>query len=85
MYETSMEEREVSYVVCVPQEKVWTEMVTTYRQVAEPVTQKVTVCVPHQVEREVQVQCCRRVETTVQVPVCAPACCRRICCRRCGC
>ena len=62
--------------VCVPQQKTWTETVTCYESQAEEVTRTVTVCVPHQVQKEVQVNVCRMVPKTVQVPVQCGSCCR---------
>jgi hypothetical protein len=77
-YEQVTTERQVCYTVCVPQERTWTEMVTTYRQVAEEVPYTYTVCVPHQVEREVQVQVCQMIAETIDVPVCPVTCCRPV-------
>ena len=50
-------------------------------------TRKCTVCVPKQVEKEVQVKVCKMVEKKVTVPVCGQGCgCGRLLCRRsCGC
>jgi hypothetical protein len=84
-YETEVVTKEVPYTVCVPQQKTWTETVTTYQQVPEEVTRTVTVCVPVQVEKEVQVNVCHMVPKTIQVPV--HSCCKVRCChrRRCAC
>jgi hypothetical protein len=81
----------VPYVECVPVTKTRTYPVTTVRRVPEEKTENYTVCVPYPVQREVQVQVCRMVPKTIQVPVstgCANnGCndCGRRMARRCGC
>ena len=69
--------------MCVPQQRTQTFNVTTYKCVPEQMTQTYTVCVPVQVQKEVQVQVCKMVPKTVMVPAtsgCAPA----NCCGGCG-
>ncbi len=73
-YERVVTHREVCYTVLVPQTRTWTEMVTTYRQVAEQVPYTYTVCVPVQEEQEIEVQVCQMVATTIDVPVCTVTC-----------
>ena len=63
--ETESRTREVSYTVCVPQERTRTYNVTTYDCVTEQVPETYTVCVPVQTMKEVQVQVCQQVPVTV--------------------
>jgi hypothetical protein len=75
--------REVTYTVCVPVKKTVSYDVTVCKTVPVEKVRRCTVMVPHQVEKEVQVQVCRMVPKTVTVPVnggcssgCAPRGCR---------
>jgi hypothetical protein len=93
------EQRTRTYQVCQMKAETRTQTVpvTTYQ--TQQQTREVTrlVCIPEQVEQDVQVQVCRMVEKRVQLPVstgcCVPAClrCPRVrCCRvigggGCGC
>jgi hypothetical protein len=60
--------REVPYTVCVAQTRTRQEQVTEYKQVPVEKVDLVTVMVPREVEKEVQVQVCRMVPKTVKVP-----------------
>ncbi len=66
--------RDVTYTVCVPQEKTETYQVTTYKMVPEERTVDYTVCVPHQVQKEVEVTVCKMVPQKVTVPACSSGC-----------
>jgi hypothetical protein len=63
--------RDVTYTVCVPEQRTRTCNVTTYRTVSEPQTQRYTVMVPHTVQQEVTVMVCHMVpqQVTCTVPV----------------
>jgi hypothetical protein len=77
--ECSLEQRtrEVPYTVCVAQARTRQEQITEYRQVPTEQVQQYTVMVPHEVERDVQVQVCHMVPQTVTVP--AQTCCDNGC------
>ncbi len=64
--------RDVTYTVCVPEQRTRTCNVTTYKTVTEPQTQQYTVMVPHTEQREVTVMVCHMVpkQVTCVVPVC---------------
>jgi hypothetical protein len=66
--------RQVNYTVCQPKTVTRTHNVTRYEQVAEEKTATYTVCVPHQVQKEVEVPVCRMVPKTVTVPVSTGGC-----------
>jgi hypothetical protein len=70
---TEQRERQVNYVECIPQQKTEEYQVTTYSCVPEQHTQSYTVLVPHTTQKEIEVQVCKMVAETVEVP-CAPAC-----------
>ena len=91
-----LEQRTRSYQVCTMKPEVRTRVVPCTRYEMQQQTREVTrtVCVPVQVEKDVQVRVCHMVERKVQVPVtpsCAPSCvrrvrgCRSVGCGGCGC
>lgn len=63
--ETEDRSREVSYTVCVPEERTHSYDVTVYDNVTEEVTESYTVCVPVKSTRKVQVKVCHKVPVTV--------------------
>lgn len=88
-YVNEKKTREVSYTRCVPEQRTKSREVTRYECVPTEKTVTYKVCVPHQVEKEVQVRVCKLVPKTVMVPACSDDSCgsgdcgvgRR--CRRC--
>jgi hypothetical protein len=74
-YVNEKQSREVTYTVCVPEQRSQVRNVTTYRTVSEQQAQKYTVMVPRTVQREVVVTVCHMVpqQVTCTVPVLAPA------------
>ncbi|HEY4311861.1 MAG TPA: hypothetical protein VGN12_20605 [Pirellulales bacterium] len=60
--------REVTYTKCVAEQRTMTRDVTRYECVPTEKTLTCTVRVPHQVEKEVQVQVCKMVPKTIMVP-----------------
>ncbi len=91
--ECSLEQRsrEVPYTVCVPKMETRNEQITVCEIHQVPKSENYTVMVPHTVQKTVQVQVCKMVEQTVEVP-CATTSCGDSCCPlrwhrrwRCGC
>jgi hypothetical protein len=75
-------QRVVEYTVCVPQKKTCSYDVTVCKYVPEQKNIAVSVCVPHTVEKEVEV-CAYRLTTKkimVPLPCCPPPCCYGCCC-----
>jgi hypothetical protein len=74
-------QRVIEYTVCVPQKKTVSYDVTTCKLVPEERAVTVNVCVPHTVEREVEV-CAYRMtaKKVVLAPACPPRCCCGPCC-----
>lgn len=70
-YVSETASREVTYTVCVPEQRSRTVNVTTYKTIAEPQTQRYTVMVPRTVQREVTVMVCQMIpqQVTCTVPV----------------
>ena len=66
--------RQVPVTVCVPEKRTRTHQVTLYRDVTDVKTEKYTVMVPHQVQKQIQVPVCRVVPQTVQQTVCKWVC-----------
>lgn len=60
--------REVPYTVCVPKIETRSEQVTTYECRPFQKTETCTVMVQQCVQKEIEVQVCRMVPQTVQVP-----------------
>jgi hypothetical protein len=65
---TEQKSREVSYTKCVAEQKSSTHEVTRYECVPSEKKVNYTVQVPHQVEKQIQVQVCKMVAKTVLVP-----------------
>ena len=63
--ETQERSREVSYTICVPEERIRSYDVTVYDNVTEQVSETYTVCVPVQSTKEITVQVCQKVPVTV--------------------
>jgi hypothetical protein len=87
---TEQRSREVKYTVCVPHTETRNEQVCCYETRAVQKTENYTVMVPHETEKVVQVQVCKMVPKTIQVPCCTTPCCDSCCrprhhCRSCGC
>ena len=78
--------REVPCMVYEPRTETRNQQITTCEMHPVERISQYTVMVPHTVQKKVQVQVCRMVEKTIEVPVCQP-CCPTTCCRRthCGC
>jgi len=74
-------QRVIEYTVCVPQKKTVSYDVTTCKLVPEERAITVNVCVPHTVEKEVEV-CAYRLmaKKVVLAPACPPRCCCGPCC-----
>ena len=66
---TEQATKEVQVTVCVPEERTRTYRCATTSAQPEEKTQTYTVCVPIQVEKQVEVQVCKMVAKEVQVPV----------------
>jgi hypothetical protein len=67
--ESQQRTRTVPYTVNVPQTRTRSYNVTVYDNVTEQVPESYSVCVPVQSMKAVQVQVCKQVPSTVQVPV----------------
>ena len=78
--------REVSCVVCEPKTETRNQQVTHLRDAPGRADRAAPSWCRTRCEKKVQVQVCRMVEKSVQVPVCQP-CCPTTCCRHahCGC
>jgi hypothetical protein len=63
--ETEERSREVSYTVCVPEERKCSYDVTVYDNVTEEVTESYTVCVPVKSTKQIKVKVCHKVPVTV--------------------
>ena len=63
--ETEERSREVSYTVCVPEERTRSYDVTVYDNVTEQVSESYTVCVPVKSTKEINVRVCHKVPVTV--------------------
>lgn len=72
-YETKT--KNVTCTVCVPETQTKTCNVTRFECVPTKKTIRYTACVPHQVEKEVQVRVCKMVPKTIQVPACSVGSC----------
>tara|TARA_B100001939_G_C16483134_1_gene422181 strand:+ start:87 stop:362 length:276 start_codon:yes stop_codon:yes gene_type:complete len=63
--ETEERTREVSYTVCVPEERTCSYDVTVYDEVTEEVSETYTVCVPVKSMKEIKVRVCKCIPITV--------------------
>lgn len=73
-YVTEQKTKDVTVTRCVPEQRTMTKEVTRYECVPTEKTVTCTVRVPHQVEKEVQVQVCKMVPKTVMVPAASEGC-----------
>ena len=72
-YQTEQATRQVPCTVCVPQKRIVSQQVTTYKCVAEQQKQQYTVMVAYQEQQQVQVPVCHAVPTPCAAPITANA------------